>query len=439
MKLALSFLALVTALTGKQLTNAAEEPVLTERVLTIALTSAKLSALAYENATEYATFGANGTVTGFTHPDYEDINFFTEEPDQAIVAKVDGRCYIAFRGTTTTYEDWVENINIKTDDAYKNNDNTTGEFCVVRKGYSDFLRTSVVGQANQDLMSCITTCTDPDDCLIITGHSQGGASAAIASILTYDLKPTVITFGMPPAAKKDCDLIPSERLYRFVNHRAEEGEIGDLGFDPIPFVPTIFSKAVHYGYYLMVGPDGTAAKYLGLDQDYTFEVGFSDHQNEIESHSMAGQNYSYTTRIMNLLNTGNTTGFPVSIDGFVNGTVCELQYSELCETGSCQKNVCAEPISDLCIKGSCEKDEDCAGSRVCIWDACASSNGEVAGGCPCQSNANCKSGDCDTKFTSLDWVCEYGVGETPPSSSLTLEFAFFAKSLIAGVVLGAFL
>ena len=37
------------------------------------------------------------------------------------------------------------------------------------------------------LLSCSQTCTDPTDCVVITGHSQGGASAAVASILAYDL------------------------------------------------------------------------------------------------------------------------------------------------------------------------------------------------------------------------------------------------------------
>ena len=41
--------------------------------------------------------------------------------------------------------------------------------------------------------------SDPEDCLVITGHSQGGATATIASILLYDQLPTVVTFGQPPA------------------------------------------------------------------------------------------------------------------------------------------------------------------------------------------------------------------------------------------------
>jgi hypothetical protein len=324
MKIALCLLTFIAACSA--------QPVLNERILTLANESAYLSTLAYENATEFAILNGSGNVTGFEHPGYEQISFYTEEPDQAIVAKKDGRCFIAFRGTSATASDWEQNLDLREDQLYKNNDNSTGEFCIVRRGYSDFLRTSAFGSAAMTLLSCSQTCTDPTDCVVITGHSQGGASAAVASILAYDLMPTIFTFGMPPAAKEGCTLIPSERLYRFVNHRKEENEVDDLGFDPVPYSPTIFSHSKHYGYYILVGPDKTAAKYLGFDQIYTFTPSLNDRQNEIESHTMAGKNYSYSARIEGLLNTGNTNGFPVSVDGFASGIPCEPNYNELvCE------------------------------------------------------------------------------------------------------------
>jgi hypothetical protein len=76
-----------------------DESVLTETVLQISNVAAQLSAIAYDNATEYAIFDANGNITGYNHTDFDEINFYTNEPDQAIVAKRDGRCWVAFRGT----------------------------------------------------------------------------------------------------------------------------------------------------------------------------------------------------------------------------------------------------------------------------------------------------------------------------------------------------
>jgi hypothetical protein len=81
---------------------AGQESVLTEQVLQISNVAAALSALAYENATTYAILDANGNITGYEHPDFEEISFYTNEPDEAIVAKKDDRCYIAFRGTSIT-------------------------------------------------------------------------------------------------------------------------------------------------------------------------------------------------------------------------------------------------------------------------------------------------------------------------------------------------
>ena len=55
----------------------------------------------------------------------------------------------------------------------------TSPTCTVRAGFADFVVTSAVKQAQQDLLSCMErNCVD-EDCLVITGHSQGGASALV--------------------------------------------------------------------------------------------------------------------------------------------------------------------------------------------------------------------------------------------------------------------
>jgi hypothetical protein len=84
----LQMLALLAVTTG-------EESLLTEKVLQISNVAAELSALAYGNASNIA--GAH----------FEEINYYTQEPDQAIVAKRDGRCYVAFRGTQKNIDEYV--------------------------------------------------------------------------------------------------------------------------------------------------------------------------------------------------------------------------------------------------------------------------------------------------------------------------------------------
>jgi hypothetical protein len=258
---------------------------------------------------------------------------------------------------------WEQNINLGEVDIYKDNNNSTGEFCTARAGFAEFIDTPEIREATQDLFTCIESCSDPDDCVVITGHSQGGASSAVLAILIYSAMPTVVTFGMPPTLKKGCTLLP-DRFYRFVNSRQEDYEDDDIAFDPVPFSPTFVSHSVHYGNYLLVGPDKTAAKFLGFDQNYTFMPDISDRQNEIAAHSMNGTNHSYAARLADLLDTGNSGSFPVSTDGFSNGTFCEPQYGMLCESGSCQNFACAPTVSELCVKGSCQEDNDCASG---VW------------------------------------------------------------------------
>jgi len=72
-----------------------------ESILERSYTAVQLSALAYEtNLTQYQT--ENST---WSHPDYDEITFYTEEPDQAILAAVDNRCFVAFRGTNADLAD----------------------------------------------------------------------------------------------------------------------------------------------------------------------------------------------------------------------------------------------------------------------------------------------------------------------------------------------
>mmetsp|Transcript_22878 Transcript_22878/g.49498 ORF Transcript_22878/g.49498 Transcript_22878/m.49498 type:complete len:380 (+) Transcript_22878:401-1540(+) len=318
--------------------EAVPELVLDERVLSISLVAANLSVLAYKNAADYAVVDAEGK---FAHPDYEEITFYQEEPDQAVVAKKEGRCYLAFRGTTGNAADWLQNFRLGSSNVCKDNGpETDSECCETRSGYTEFLVRAPAVQASADLVTCLdSVCTDEnkDDCLVITGHSQGGALATVASVALYSRLPTVITFGQPPAMDKDCDFIPSERFYRYVNSMKEIGENDDIGFDLISFSPSTWSNSVHYGYYILVGEDPTAVKYLGFDEAYEFTPAQADWQKD--AHSMNGKPYSYQTRMSNLV-----SNIPnVTTNGFSEGSSCEsgrYGYQQLCESAICENYQC---------------------------------------------------------------------------------------------------
>ena len=47
----------------------------------------------------------------------------------------------------------------------------------------------------KSLRDCAKDCVNKDECVVLTGHSQGGAIAAVAAVHLADLNPYVITFG----------------------------------------------------------------------------------------------------------------------------------------------------------------------------------------------------------------------------------------------------
>ena len=164
--------------------------------------------------------------------------------------------------------------------------------------------------------------------------------AAVASVLLHRYNPMLITFGQPPTFDAGCPLIPTTKYYRYVNSIMDR-DYDALSFDGVAFAPNWVSGAIHYGYFLLVGDDPAALKYLGYDQEYTFDVQSYFDYSVIAAHSMYGNSYSYEARVENLLN-----NFPISIGGFGGGVLCEEVYKELCESGMC--NVEEGEYTGLC-------------------------------------------------------------------------------------------
>ena len=64
----------------------------------------------------------------------------------------------------------------------------------------------------KSLRDCAKDCVNKDECVVLTGHSQGGAIAAIAAVYMADLNPYVITFGQPPVLKDDTATSLAQRI-----------------------------------------------------------------------------------------------------------------------------------------------------------------------------------------------------------------------------------
>lgn len=189
--------------------------VLSKEIMELAKTGAILSKLAYDEdpkGEEYGRFG-----------------FYDAEPDQALVAQRDGYCFGAFRGTTLTWIDWQQNFDPHSHDICDN----TG-CCKTRKGFYDAYMTDYRQDFEDAIRACAKECDNADECVVLTGHSQGGAIAAVAALFLADLNPYVFTFGQPTTIDAPCDKVTSARWFRFVN--TKESDLVGISYDPVPFV-----------------------------------------------------------------------------------------------------------------------------------------------------------------------------------------------------------
>jgi pimeloyl-ACP methyl ester carboxylesterase len=150
------------------------------------------------------------------------------------VGERDGYCFAAFRGTTMTMADWGQNLQLGMKDVCKKGVLGAKQCCSTRSGfYEAYYTPDYHAELEVAIRKCAKTCADPNECVVFTGHSQGGAIAAVAGLELADLNPYVITFGQPRTIEYPCSMISSERWYRFVNSIADDG----IAYDPIPMVP----------------------------------------------------------------------------------------------------------------------------------------------------------------------------------------------------------
>ena len=215
----MKFTALILALSAPLVRS---DLVLSKEIMDLVLTAAKLSKLAYaeEEPSDSETV------------DYSAFGYYDAEPDQALTAKTkDGYCFVSFRGTSMTWEDWKQNLDMGTKEICVNIDAAVEKCCTSRKGFYEAYNTDYRAEVEKAVRDCAETCDDKDECVVITGHSQGGAIAAVAALYLADLNPYIITFGQPVTLDAPCDLITSDRMYRFVNTK-ETDTIG-IAYDPV--------------------------------------------------------------------------------------------------------------------------------------------------------------------------------------------------------------
>lgn len=137
---------------------AAADLVLNEKIWKLTQVSAELSALAYDEPPVPAE-------------DYDIFQIFTEEPDQALVVQHEGYCYAAFRGTTLTREDWRQNFKFGTREVCAPAA-AIDECCSTRTGFYQAYNTKYSSRLELALRKCAKSCSNKNECVVLTGHSQ---------------------------------------------------------------------------------------------------------------------------------------------------------------------------------------------------------------------------------------------------------------------------
>lgn len=164
------------------------------------------------------------------------------------------------------------------------------------------------------LLDCTNYCVNKDECVVLTGHSQGGAVAAVAAVYMADLNPYVITFGQPATIHKPCPVIRSNRWYRYVNSKSVESGTTGIAYDLVPFV-TGFG-ADQFGHMIILSDDPINVAYIGLDTQESFNPW------DVTAHSMGPKGFGYLGRIKTIVSSYSIVPYPVNASGYSSGSLC---------------------------------------------------------------------------------------------------------------------
>uniref|UniRef100_A0A7S2HNK0 Fungal lipase-type domain-containing protein n=1 Tax=Helicotheca tamesis TaxID=374047 RepID=A0A7S2HNK0_9STRA len=352
--------------------------VLDEKIMTLSHNAAILSSLSYD-ADEQPDGSTHGIVL-------EDAHYYVSEnsPDKAIVANVDGYCYFAFAGSEADVSDWMQNFDPRTEPVYDDDGNS----CDAREGFVRAYNAPFKEEAEGALRGCAATCDNPEECVVLTGHSQGGSIANLAAIRFHDLSPYVITFGQAGSVHEPCPQINSEKYYRYINSILDGDE---LEHDPVPFAPMVGSS--FQGYMIIVSPMSDAVASYGLDADVDM-TNFHINVFPFQAHRLDEGDYGYLQRMDAIMSHNH---YPVPSDGWKIGEPCSDEGE--CISGRCDNNVCENAMGTC---EPCDEDSDCLSGK-CRQGQCTRMDLLVDDGCNCLWDSDCVSGRCEGY---LDWRCE---------------------------------
>ena len=254
---------------------------------------------------------------------------FGSEPDRTILASQNGRCFLAFR--TTNYGNLDDVLqNFATDQVELCPRGIEEDCCRAPSGFHSTYFNDFQSEMEDALDACLGGCQG-SNCLVLTGHSQGGSTAQIAAVALKEYDPLVITFGNAPSVNSECDHVNSSKWIRFVNTMVAFN--GQLNYDLIPFPwPDAGAYLNTFGYNVILTDDTGGVAVTGLDAPVAFAP--ADLLSNFRTHNMrlAAPSKGYYDRIEDLME-GST--YPIRSSGYASGFSCTQDVE--CSSGRCAR------------------------------------------------------------------------------------------------------
>lgn len=302
-----------------------------------------------------------------------------------------------------------------------------------------------------NVTSCVSRCEDAEwettgPCLIIAGHSQGGAIAKVASLdlSTITERYEVITFGEPDALRQNSDECSSfmnfGAHYRFNKGLLKkEGEglkfdrVSYLGLDDYPGYLNLFAalhgvdaseinlddfKTYPAGHlFIISSEDNENVAYTGLSNGKEFKpwdnfpgsFGDAHWMYKDDDDRYPGTGYF---QILKKLYESSKDMAGIPINGFSNGMSCAKteHASDLCQSGRCRES------DNTCQPELVGNEEPCNENSECISGRCDGWNGNPfdrrcqdrkINGEGCDEDSDCISERCDEwDGSSFDRRCQ---------------------------------